>query len=768
MRKEDRTAIALLVLLLTLVFSDVLFFGQNFYFRDLTRFYYPAKKLMHDLVDSGSFPWWNPSVSAGQPLAANPEYELFYPPQWLIFLPDFDLGYRLHILIHFYIAAIGMFLLLRRGGLRIESALFGSISFALGGLLLSSVNLLPILFALAWVPWIALFGERWVRSGKPRHLAGAAIALAMQWLAGEPVSAAITLVLIAVFGMYLRCNAARLMAMGVSAFALAAVLIIPGFDFARDSVRSRPFSFEAASTWSAPPLKFAELLIPGALGSGSQHCLFYWGTAMEGWRDPFYISVYFGLLPLALAAGAMRARVRGWWVVLAVCAAAVLLSIGSHTPLFRMLHQIPVLGSIRYPEKFIAFGVIPLTIFAAIALDRAIGGDLRIVRTALVVSVAVAVAALALTIFSRLPAYAPAFVRFWHIEVHPLALQMARMSARTWIIDFLRAVVVCVLLIPALRNRTNWGWAAVLLLTFDLAIERPAVAESTDGALFTTPPPAARVLAPSDVRLFHQADWYTAAVVARRYLDLPGAYWTTRNGLFPNVGEAWGVRTAFDRDIDSTNLIPTADLLEAMWAVRERGRKDWVEIFAAMSNVGWRALYRPFDQAMAAAGGDSRRIEPIVFVPVNTNPRFYFAEQVVRCADDRQFIDLLTAGKWSRRAVFLDRPSFEPASGTVLGISESPNRIALRVRSAGRAVLVCSVTRHKDWKARLDGVPVPILAANLAYQALDVPAGEHRIVLTYRNRLIVWCGAVSLLALLSLLAAAAYDARGDRSERRSG
>ena len=108
MSRSDNLAIGFLLAFITLLFADVLFLGRNFYFRDLTRYYYPTKKLVRDTILSGEFPSWNPLLAAGQPMAANPDYSVFYPPQWLTLLPGYDFGYRLHIVVHFYIAAIGM------------------------------------------------------------------------------------------------------------------------------------------------------------------------------------------------------------------------------------------------------------------------------------------------------------------------------------------------------------------------------------------------------------------------------------------------------------------------------------------------------------------------------------------------------------------------------------------------------------------------------------------------------------------------------------
>ena len=137
--RNDRLAIALLCALITLLFADVLF-GRVLYLRDLTRYYHPTKKVVAEVIRGGEFPYWDPYHGAGQPLAANAQYEVFYPPQWLVLLPDFELGFSLHILLHLYVAAIGMYLMLRGWRLGVAASLFGAISFAIGGPLLSLVN----------------------------------------------------------------------------------------------------------------------------------------------------------------------------------------------------------------------------------------------------------------------------------------------------------------------------------------------------------------------------------------------------------------------------------------------------------------------------------------------------------------------------------------------------------------------------------------------------------------------------------------------------
>src|SRR5438105_4425570 len=95
LKRTDLLACAALILLATIVFGDVFVGANGFYMRDLTRYYYPAKQVLREIVLSGEFPYWNRYFSAGQPIAANPEHEVFYPFTWLVLLPSYDFGFRI-------------------------------------------------------------------------------------------------------------------------------------------------------------------------------------------------------------------------------------------------------------------------------------------------------------------------------------------------------------------------------------------------------------------------------------------------------------------------------------------------------------------------------------------------------------------------------------------------------------------------------------------------------------------------------------------------
>src|SRR6185295_13097591 len=159
-RGRDVFAVGIIFLVITILFADVLFLGSSFYRRDLALYHYPLKYSVRDVVRGGEFPYWNPYYAGGQPLAANPQNEVFYPPTWITFLVQYDLAFRLHIMLHFYLGALGAYLFLRSLKLRVESAVLGALMFVLGGLWYSLLHVLPFLFCTVWIPWIALFARR--------------------------------------------------------------------------------------------------------------------------------------------------------------------------------------------------------------------------------------------------------------------------------------------------------------------------------------------------------------------------------------------------------------------------------------------------------------------------------------------------------------------------------------------------------------------------------------------------------------------------------
>src|SRR5260370_25611713 len=135
-------------------------------------------------------------------MAANPEHEVFYPFTWLILLPSYDAGYRLLILMHLYAGILGMYAVLLSMELRQFAAWFGAMAFGMGGMYLSEVNLLPILFCAAWLPLTCMFARRFLLRPNLRDFAVASLFLGLQFLVAEPTTVMQSGFLIGMYALY--------------------------------------------------------------------------------------------------------------------------------------------------------------------------------------------------------------------------------------------------------------------------------------------------------------------------------------------------------------------------------------------------------------------------------------------------------------------------------------------------------------------------------------------------------------------------------------
>jgi hypothetical protein len=146
-------------------------------------------------------------------------------------------------------------------------------------------------------------------------------------------------------------------------------------------------------------------------------------------------------------------------------------------------------------------------------------------------------------------------------------------------------------------------------------------------------------------------------------------------------------------------------------------------------------------------------------------PRARAADRIVAARDAAEASRLLRTSA-SRGATILEGvpPGLQPAPASVEWIEETSDRLALRSKSPGPAIIVVSDTYDEGWEAEIDGRPAPILRADVLFRAVAVPAGEHRVVFRFRpesarNGLLV--------TALSILGVAAFAVRTFLASRRA-
>jgi hypothetical protein len=739
-----------LVLQIAVAYADILAGARVLYLQDLTGYHFPMKHIVREAVRSGEFPYWNPFYSAGQPLAANPEYELFYPPQWLVYFLPFVYAFQLHIVIHVVLAAIGMFLLIRGFGVKAPAAAIGAAAFVFGGPYLSLSSKLPFLFSISWMPLVLLSVRRAIDRPTVGRCFASAAAMAMQLIIGEPTIVLQTWALIAGYVIY-RLLEARdsgrwrsivlpVVICGGLAALLAAVQIVPAIDFARDTVRSRGLAYAAVADWSFPFARLSELLLPSLFrhvtGANGQAAI---RSMYTGRIVPFLFEIYAGALFVLVALAGVVARVRGRWIFVLATSVSLFVALGDHTPLLRLLYAAHLATSLRYPEKFILTGAFVLAIWAAIVLQKLFDGDRVVARRAVVLAaVWTAVSLLLLVSANDKPYFA---------------------------INAGRAALVLVTLMLITARRDSWRVALLCVVGIgDVWFSSRGAIPRMPSAFFETPALEAQLNAVRGQRVFHDAAWSVwndEPIAAEYFGDIAQDrfWWMLRNGEFWNLAAAWNHALVLEPDIDATSLTNTDDFRMAfnLAHVRHSGAD---EPYLRMANAGGKISFRTLDDATrSAASRDPAHFTPVTVAPLDTTPRYAFAAQLERITTPGELAAILASASATGPIALANMQPFSPAAGEVLTSKERWNDVSLTVRSAGQAYLVASVTGHKYWRATIDGHPSPLIPTNVAFQGLIVPPGNHTIELRYRNPLVVAGGAITALTILLLAAFTLFTRR---------
>jgi len=104
------------------------------------------------------------------------------------------------------------------------------------------------------------------------------------------------------------------------------------------------------------------------------------------------------------------------------------------------------------------------------------------------------------------------------------------------------------------------------------------------------------------------------------------------------------------------------------------------------------------------------------------------------------------------------------ASGTSRLVARDADRVSLEAELHGDGYVVLVDAWDPAWRAWVDGRPVDLLRANVAFRAVAVPAGRHLVEMRYRPATLTWGLAITLLAAAAagITAAATPRRAGDR------
>ncbi len=725
---EPQRFALLLAAMILIPFSNVLLGFATFVVRDWGLFSMPVATFYRECFWRGEWPVWNPYSCCGTPFLAQFNTLTLYPPSLIYLLLPLTWSLPAFCLFHVFWAGMGMYFLARRWTGSESAAALAGVVFAFNGLSLNFLMWPSHIATYSWIPWVIFLVENGWRDGGTRMFV-AALAAGMQILGGGPETIAFTWLVVLVLGA-LECarqprtfwrTAGRLGLMGSLALCLAAAQLLPTLDLARHSHRDSHF---ARSDWAMPLWGLANFLVPMFRMTPMEQIVVQPG---QNWTSSYYAGI--GVMFLA-GIGLWRGRRDRRVLMLgAFWLASLVLALGYNGLVFRWVQKlIPLMGMFQFPVKFVT----------------------------LTLTVAPLLAAWAVAYYESQP---PGEGRGWRLEwvwggAMLVLIGVILGVARGWPaggvgwpatavnglgrVLFLLLTALAVYFFARHPERRGWGIVPLLAICWgDVLTHEPWQNPTVDPSLFQ-PGWAAE-----------EAGFHPAPNIAESRLMM--SPYAARQLYY---GPGLDAKTNFVLDrlvfLANCNLLDGLPKVDGFFSLNIRESDKVLWMLDARTGQKMEDLEDLLAVSHTIAPGKVfdwvPRTNYIPIVSLGQAPIFAEEAEALEAiekdaADFRTSVYLPTA---ARSAVKATR---EPRA-RITAKDFGPDRQSIEVETPAATMVVLSQAYYHNWEASVDGKATALWRANYAFQAVEVPSGRHRILLTYKDHALRQGGLITVCAVL--------------------
>ena len=653
----------------------------------------------------------------------------WYPPSLLTVLLPPVWSANLLLLLHLFWAGWGMRWLAVRCGAGAFAAAFAGIAYAFNGVTLSSLIWTAYIPALAWVPWlVGSLREAWRHGG--RWIVAGAIGGAMQILSGMPEITVLTWVFIAMLWINELClgeiklgiSLSRTAGVVALAAGLSMVQVLPFLDLLSHSQRNEQSSTGA---WSMPGWGWANLLVP----------LFHCYQAADGqwfqYGQDMLQSYYLGAGVISLAVvGACFGPKRYMPALVTMALLCLIMALGSNGLVYDWArHIFPTLGYSRFPLKFVILAAFVVPLLAASGVDHISERPTERVSGSIGI------------IFGVMISLMGALV--WFARKYPLPYDQWKTTALNTLERALLLLLIPAGLLLAKRlkmpsMRLCAQIAVLACLPLDALTHCPNIAPTLPDSVLAagmwqaSGKPAPPKLGDARIMISPAAEQQIYYRHTQNLLvdlgDKRLAEWYNFN-LLDMIPKVNGAVTLHPANFDSVErrLYYTSgghfgpgllDFLSVAWFSSD----EYPFPYTARTN------YLP-----VLSGGqhpvlasDAQALEGIMAADYDPHKIIYLADS------DRPFVT----------EVGESHCEFH-------NVAFKPHRIEADVAADKAALIVLSQTYYHLWQPWIDGKLGHLLRANVAFQALEVPAGKHHIRFEYRDRNFILGLVLSVLSVFA-------------------
>lgn len=723
----------LLAALIFVAYPQVVTGFHSFVYRDYGLFGYPLAFYHKECFWRGEIPLWNPYNNFGLPFLAQWGTMVLYPPSLIYILLPLPWSLGLFILAHQLFGGVGMFVLARRWTGNSLAAGVAGVAFAFHGFVLNCLMWPNYSASIAWMPWVMLAVARGWKEGS-RWVFIAALAGGMQMLSGTPEVILFTWLLAAGFWVVEKFGSWRERWVGGLRFgavvllvtALAAAQLLPFFELLQLSQRNANYD---TRMWPIPATGWANFFVPMFRMHPAGAGVFF--QTQQNLTSSYYAGV---AVIMAGVLALVWARDRRAWLLFGGTVGAFVFAMGTNTPIYDWLRSaFPAIGFMRYASKAViplAFALPLLAAFGVAAFMNVQDEAQRRRRG----YIGLGLLGATLLVIAGITAHAY-WVPYRDLLVRPVMVNAVCRAA------FLIAIALgCwwMTCLATAKRRALIQAFVLMMVYFDLLTHVPQQNPSVDREALTVEIPWLKHMRPRPT--LGESRALLSLTAQQQYLyggtsNLTETYIAHRNGLFANV--------------NLVEAMPKADGFYALYLKEERD----VHYRLFRSDDGPRpelGRFLGFCQATAPTNVVvwQARTNYLPMVTVGQLPIF---------ADRKTTLDgLMSTNFVPEQIVYLPSSASNEVRVTSPGAVQIKSRkvtsheVSVDVSASAPSLVVIAQTHHPRWKAFVDGQPAMLLRANHAFQAVQVPVGEHRVDVVYQDKPFQIGAVVSLLGLAAV------------------
>lgn len=688
-------------------FTRVPWVTHNFFGSDPVLAHYPWKLLGIETIKSFQWPLWNPYSFAGAPLLANSQSALFYPLNIVYLFFNFSFAWSVISLLQIVLGGIFFYWFARNIKLSKQASLWGSLIYSFNGFIGSYFNIQVIGHTILWLPLILLSLSKLnntnsiISQFSLKWFLVCSISIGSMFLAGHLQIASYCL-FISFFFCLTKSNKVFLLFSSalVVGFCMASIQLIPTLDYLSKAQRDPQVLY---TSFTQSPVQIMRLVVPNFYGHPNSND--WWG---ENSLKDFH--AYSGMLAMVLAIIGMKYAFKEdkkylFWVFLL----AIFIIFTVDSPFTKLLYQLPIpfITSVT-PSRAFGMIVFPIAILSAFGFEKLLGNRELAWKWFLIINFVLLSTVLSIRVYS---AYAFNIYQFTTVK-HALILPIF--------------VLVITIVVGILKNRQVLSIVSLISLIFFI---------QTGDILINNKNLTRGFIENSQVFPDTQLTDFLKDNSDSRFLSLD-LWLLIANSFIP-------YHIATITDYDAIHLKDSLNLVNRIFTeipqvyqrdVRSIRFSDYNYNFAGMLNVKFVLSLKPLNDLNLKF---NRKIDSVyIYENLKVLPRAYLVSDYKLLDKNSNLFDSSIDFK---EIVFLserletNHSNIPIEKGETVSLQKENNQeYKLHIFTNKPRILFLSESFDSGWEAFVDNKKTKIYKANLSFQSVVVPAGEHNVKFVYK------------------------------------